>query len=165
MFGVTLIFGGSLLVASTMISPDGLHIWGLISYTGIMLVLLPFTAWPIFATQLVLPTAGHSRLGAVFNLWIGGTLTAVCVIFFIASVLGYPSPDAKIDPSGHLLIPFMPRFGLALGLFCLCQFVASGLWGAISPILRPEVAIRGALITGCVLFAVIYGGGWALLMG
>jgi hypothetical protein len=130
-----------------------------------MLVLLPFTAWPIFAAQLVLPTAGRTRLRAVINTWIGGTLTAVCVIFFIASVLDYPRPGANIDPNGHLLIPFMPQFGLAFGLFCLCQFVASGLWGAISPILRPEVAIRGALITGCVLFGVIYGGGWALLMG
>ena len=165
MFGVTLVFGGSLLIAGTMISPAGLHIWGLISYTGIMLVLLPFTAWPIFATQLVLPTAGRTPVRAVINTWLGGTLTAVCVIFFIASVLGYPSPGANIDPSGHLLIPFAPRFGLAFGLFCLCQFAASGIWGAISPILRPEVAIRGALITGCVLFGIVYGGGWALLMG
>jgi hypothetical protein len=165
MFGVTLVFGGSLLVAGTMISPAGFHLWGLVSYTAIMLVLMPFAAWPIFATQLVLPTAGRTRLRAVINTWLGGTLTAVCVIFFIASVLGYPSPGANIDPSGHLLIPFAPRAGLAIGLFFLCQFVASGLWGAVSPILRPEVAIRGALITGCVLFGVIYGGGWALLMG
>jgi hypothetical protein len=165
MFGVTLVFGGSLLIAGTMISPAGFHLWGLLSYAAFMLVLMPFAAWRIFVTQLVLPTAGQSRLGAVFNLWIGGTLTAVCVIFFIASVLGYPSPGANIDPSGHLLIPFAPRFGLAFGLFCLCQFAASGIWGAISPILRPEVAIRGALITGCVLFGIVYGGGWALLMG
>jgi hypothetical protein len=111
------------------------------------------------------PTAGRTRLRAVINTWLGGTLTAVCVISFLASVLSYPSPGANIDPNGHRLIPFMPRFGLALGLFCLCQFVACGLWGAIAPILRPEVAIQGALISGSVLFAVIYGGGWALLMG
>jgi hypothetical protein len=165
MFGVTIVFGGSLLVAGTMISPAGFHPWGLVSYFAVMLVLLPFTAWPIFATQLVLPTAGQSRLGAVFNLWIGGTLTAVCVIFFIASVLGYPSPDAKIDPSGHLLIPFMPRFGIALGLFSLCMFIASGLVGAIAPILRPEVAIRSAVIGGIVLFGLLYGAGCLLVYG
>jgi hypothetical protein len=165
MFGVTLVFGGSLLIAGTMISPAGLHIWGLISYTGIMLVLLPFTAWPIFATQLVLPTAGRTPVRAVINTWLGGTLTAVCVIFFIASVLGYPSPGASIDPSGHLLIPFMPRFGIALGLFTLCMFIASGLVGAIAPILRPEVAIRSAVIGGIVLFGLLYGAGCLLVYG
>ncbi len=147
-----------------MISPDGLHIRGLVSYAAIMLVIMPFAAWQIFATQLVLPTAGPTRMRAVFNTWVGGTLTAVCAIFFIASVLGYPGPDARIDPSGHLLIPFMPRFGLALGLFCLCEFVACGIWGAISPILQPRVAIRGALVTGCVLFLVMYSAGWWLVL-
>ena len=115
MFGIAIVFGGSLLIAGTMISPDGLHIRGLVSYAAIMLVIMPFAAWQIFATQLVLPTAGPTRMRAVFNTWVGGTLTAVCAIFFIASVLGYPGPDARIDPSGHLLIPFMPRFGLCAG--------------------------------------------------
>jgi hypothetical protein len=165
MFGVTIVFGGSLLVAGTMISPDGLRLWGLINYTLIMLVLSPFAAWQIFAAQLVLPTAGQSRLGAVFNLWIGGSLTAVCVIFFIASVLGYPRPGASIDPSGHLLIPFMPRLGLALGLFCLCEFVSSGLVGAVAPILRREVAILSAVIGGIVLFGIVYGAGCLLVYG
>jgi hypothetical protein len=164
MFGVTIVFGGSLLIAGTMISPDGLHIRGLVLYAAIMLVLMPFAAWQIFATQLVLPTAGPTRIRAVINTWVGGTLTAVCAIFFIASVLSYPSPGAKIEPSGHLLIPFMPRFGLALGLFCLCEFVACGVIGAIAPILRREVAIRSALIGGIVLFGLLYGAGWYLVI-
>jgi hypothetical protein len=121
MMGVTLLFGLPMLVAAGMIMPGGVRVAGLLAYAAIMLVLMPFTAWPIFATQLVVPTTGRSRLGAVFNLWIGGTLTAVCVIFFLASVLSYPSSGTSIDPSGHLLIPFAPRFGLALGLFFLCR--------------------------------------------
>jgi hypothetical protein len=109
-----------------------------------------------------MPTAGRSRLGAVIGLWLGGTLTAVAAMFWLYSVLGYPSPGAAIDPSGHLLIPFAPRAGLAIGLFALCMLIASGIWGAIAPILRPEVA--GALITGCVLFAIVYGCGYLLLV-
>jgi hypothetical protein len=58
----------------------------------------------------------------------------------------------------------MPRAGLAIGLFALCMLVSCGVWGAISPILRPEVAISGAVITGCGLFAVVYTGGWLLLV-
>ncbi len=134
MFGVTIVFGGSLLIAGTMINPDGLRLRGLINYSLVMLVLMPFAAWQIFATQLVLPTAGRTRLRAVINTWLGGTLTGVCVIFFIASALGYPRPGARIDPNGHLLIPFAPRAGLAIGLFCLCQFVASGVVGTVAPI-------------------------------
>jgi hypothetical protein len=103
-------------------------------------------------------------LGAVFSLWIGGTLVAVAVISWIASVLDYPRPGAKIDPSGYLLIPFAPRAGLAIGLFALCMLVSCGLWGAISVILRPEVAISGALISGIVLFALVYGAGWWLVL-
>jgi hypothetical protein len=78
--------------------------------------------------------------------------------------LGLPAAGAVIDPSGHLLIPFMPRAGLAIGLFALCMLVSSGVWGAASPILRPEVAISGALISGCLLFAVVYVGGYLLLV-
>jgi len=44
------------------------------------------------------------------------------------------------------------------------MLVSCGVWGAISPILRPEVAISGAVITGCGLFAVVYTGGWLLLV-
>ena len=95
--------------------------------------------------------------------WIGASVTATAVIWFIASVLSYPRPGTAIDPTGHLLIPFAPRFGLALGLLCLSLFVSCGCWGAIAPILRPQVALLGALISGCVLFLVVYGAGWLLV--
>jgi hypothetical protein len=44
--------------------------------------------------------------------------------------------------------------GFLLAGFVLSMFVSSGVWGALSPILPREVAIRGALVTGCVLFGV-----------
>jgi len=160
---IAAIFGVPLLIAGAMIDPQGLHLGGLLTHTAIMLVLMPFGGWFLFASQLVLPTAGGSRLGAVIGLWLVGTLTAVAVIFWLYSVLGYPRPDARIDPTGHMLIPFAPRAGLAIGLFCLSMLVSSGVWGAIAPVLRPRVAISGALISGCALFAIVYGGGWVLV--
>ena len=165
MTAILLVFGAPLLIAGAMIDPQGLHLWGLITYTAIMLVLMPFAeGWQLLATQLILPTAGRSRLAAVVNLWLGGTLVGVAAISFAASALSYPRQGARIDPAGHLLIPFAPKTGIAIGLFALCMLVSTGCWGAISPILRPDVAIKGALITGCVLFAVVYIGGYLLVV-
>jgi hypothetical protein len=45
------------------------------------------------------------------------------------------------------------------------MLVSSGVVGAVAPVLRPEVAIRSAVIGGVVLFAVVYGAGWALVAG
>jgi hypothetical protein len=163
MYAITAIFGLPLLIAGAMIDPQGLHLGGLIMYAAIMLVAMPFFGWQLLATELVLPSAGRTRLGAVIGLWIGGTLVAVAAISFIASSLSYPRPGVAIDPNGHLLIPFAPRAGLAIGLFALCMLVSTGLWGAAASLLRPEVAISGALITGCVLFGIVYGGGWLLV--
>jgi hypothetical protein len=78
--------------------------------------------------------------------------------------LNYDPSGSKVDWSAHVLIPYMPRAGIALGLFTFCQLIAWGVVGAIAPILRPETAIRSALMTGCLLFGIVYGGGWALLM-
>jgi hypothetical protein len=163
MLGIVLVFGVPLLIAGAMIDPQGLHLGGLITYAAIMLVAMPFLGWQALATVFVFPSAGRTRLGAVIGLWIGGTLVAVAAISFIASALSYPRPRVAIDPNGNMLIPFEPRAGLAIGLFALCMLVSTGCWGAVSPILRPEVAIPGALITGCVLFGIVYGGGWLLV--
>jgi hypothetical protein len=54
----------------------------------------------------------------------------------VATMDGYPRPDARIDAPAHALIPFAPRAGLALGLFCLSMLVSCGLVGAVAPILR-----------------------------
>jgi len=165
MYVVALVFGLPLLIAGAMIDREGLHLRGLITYTGIMLVLMPISGWFLFASQLVLPTAGRSRPIAMLNLWIGGSLTAVAVLYWLCALMGYPPAGALIDPSGHRLVPFMPRAGVAIGLFCLSMLVSCGCWGAISPILRPQVAISGALISGFGLFLVLYTVGWALVAG
>jgi hypothetical protein len=61
------------------------------------------------------------------------------------------------------LIPYMPKTGVALGLFTLCQLITWGLVGAIAPILRPETAIGSAVVGGAVLFGLLYGAGWLLV--
>lgn len=43
------------------------------------------------------------------------------------------------------------------------MFVSCGVWGVVAPILRPDVDIKGALISGGVLFVIIYGAGSLLL--
>jgi hypothetical protein len=163
-FAVAAIFGLPLFISGAMVMPEGLHLGGLITYTLIMLVLMPFGGgWLVLATQFALPTAGRTRLGAVLNTWIGGTLLAVAVTFWLASVVSYDPSGSRIDWSAHVLIPYMPRTGIALGLFMFCQLVAWGVVGAIAPILRPETAISSAVVAGITLFILLYAAGWFLV--
>jgi len=165
MFGVTIIFGLPMLIAGGMINPDGLRLGGLITYAVIMLILMPFGGgWLLLATQLVVPTAGRTRLGAVLSTWVGGTVLGVAVIFWIASLFSYNPSGSRVDWSAHLLIPYMPKTGIALGLFMLCQLIACGVVGAIAPILQPETAIGSALIGGTALFVLLYAAGWYLAL-
>ena len=164
MYAVAAVFGAPLLIAGTMTNPEGLHLGGLIAYTLVMLILMPFGGgWLILITQLVLPTAGRSRLAAVLNTWIGGTLLGVAVISWMASVMNYSPNGSRVDWSAHRLIPYMPKTGIAVGLFCLCMLVSSGVVGAVAPILRPETAISSAVIGGTVLFILLYAAGWFLV--
>jgi hypothetical protein len=165
MLGIVLVFGLPLLLAGAMIDPAGLHLGGLLAYTAIVFVALPFVGWGSFLLVAAFPAAGESRSRSVLAFWLGGSVTATAVTSFLSSAMSYPRPGARIGLTGHVLIPYAPKFGLAIGLFALCMLVSSGCWGAISPILRPDVAIKGALVSGCVLFGIVYGGGWALLTG
>ena len=164
MLGIVLVFGLPMLVSGAMIDPEGLHLGGLLTVTAILLVVLPFMAWQSFALVALFPPAGQSRARSVLSLWFGGTLMAVAVLFWIYAVLGYPPAGAPIDPTAHMLIPFAPRAGVAIGLLALCMLVSSGVWGAISPVMRPDVAIAGALISGCLLFLAVYALGWWLIL-
>ena len=161
---VVLVFGLPLLLAGAMISPTGVPLAGLAAFAAITLVISPFIGWPSFLLVATFPPPGKSRSLSLLNFWIGASLTVVAVIYFLMSVLGYPSPGTLIDTAAHVVIPFMPRAGLAIGLFCLSMLVSCGCWGAIAPILRSEVAIAGAAITGFVLFAFIYCAGWWLVL-
>jgi hypothetical protein len=160
---IVLIFALPMFLAGAMISPEGLHLGGILALTAIVLVGLPFTAWLSFGQAALFPTAGQSRASSVLSFWVGGSLLAVAALYFIISVVGYPSAGATIDQTGHLLVPFAPRAGLALGLFALCQLIASGVWGAFAPVLRSQTALFGAALTGCILFAIVFGCGWLLV--
>ena len=160
MFAVTIMFGLPMLFAGAMLDPQDLNPPSLVRYWAIMLVLLPFAAWPVLLTQLALPTAGHSRLAAIFNVWFGGTTLAVCVIHWFAALLSYSPSVAQVD--SHRLIGYSPKIGIALGLFILSLLVSCGFWAVVAP-LRPQVALSGALFTGFLLFGLVYCAGWLLL--
>jgi hypothetical protein len=50
-YAITAIFGLPLLIAGTMIDPPGLHRSGLLTYTAILLVLIPFRGgWLLLTT-------------------------------------------------------------------------------------------------------------------
>jgi hypothetical protein len=165
MLGIVLVFALPLLIAGAMIDPHGLHLGGLLAYTAIVLVALPLIGWSSFALVAVFAPAGESRSRSVLSFWLGASVTATAVTSFIASALSYPRPGARVDPVGHFLIPFAPRVGLAIGLLALCLLISSGIWGAIAPIIRPQVAVSGALIGGCGLFLAVYALGSLLLAG
>jgi hypothetical protein len=151
MYAITAVFGLPLLVAGAMVNPEGLHVWGLLTYAAIMLILMPFVGWPILLQAAIFAPAGESRPQSVMATWIGGTLVGVAVIFWLYSVLGYDLSGSRVDWSGHVIVPYWPRLGIALGLFGLCMLISSGVVGTIAPILRREVAISAArsFVTPC----------------
>jgi hypothetical protein len=165
MLGIVLIFAVPLLLASAMIDPSGLHLGGMLAYAAVLFAILPFAAWSSFALVAAFPSAGESRLRSVLSFWIGASVTATAVTSFIASAMSYPRPGARIDLGGHVLVPFAPRAGVAIGLFALSMLVSSGVVGGVAPLLRPEVAIRSVVIGGGALFLVVYGAGWLLAAG
>jgi hypothetical protein len=163
MYAVAGIFGLSMLVAAAMLDAKAIKIEGLISYWAIMAAIFPFVGWPLLLAQVVMPSAGRSRIAAVVSVWLGGTTVAVSVIYWLYALLGYNPVGSRADMS-HRLIPYLPKTGIAVGLFGLCMLASCGVWGVIAAIIRPQVALAGAAITGCVLFLIIYGAGWLLFV-
>ena len=131
--------------------------------TAILAAIFPFVGWPLLLAQVVMPTAGRSRLGAVVSVWIGGTTVAVSLIYWLYALLGYNPSGSRVEWSNRL-VPYMPKVGIAVGLFGLCMLCSGGIWGLIAAIIRPEMAVAGTAITGCVLFLIIYGAGWLLFV-
>jgi hypothetical protein len=164
MYAIVGIFGLPLLLAAAMISPTDLNLMGLLSCIVVAAIALPFIGWRTFLITAVFPLPGESRSESLVQLWIGGTLVLVAVFYFLGSAFSYPPATTRIASDAHLLIPFAPRTGLAIGLFCLSMLVSCGCWGALAPLLRAEVVVSGALITGFALFIVVYGGGWILVL-
>jgi hypothetical protein len=161
MYAVAAVFGLSMLVAGAMLDAKPIKIDGLISYWAIMAAIFPFVGWPLLLAQVVMPTAGRNRLGAVVSVWLGGTTIGVAVIYWLYALLGYNPAGSRVELA-HRLIPYQPKTGIAVGVFGLSMLIGFGLWGTIATIIRPQVALAGAVITGGVLFIVVYGGGYLL---
>jgi hypothetical protein len=101
--------------------------------------------WRTFLIEFALPRSAESRLAAVIRLWLGGTVM-VAAVFNLLFAVGDYSP---MRPGPN------PTAGFLLAGFVLCMFIASGIWGALSPILPPGVTIGGALVTGALLFLAV----------
>ena len=164
MIGVVLIFGPPLVVAATMLAPQGLDyiLNGTVRYAGLVLLLLPFAAWPIFLAQAVSPPPGQSRFQAIMSLWLGGAILVSVVMNLLGSMLGYSAQPLNFDPTGHQLIPYTPQGGFLLGGFTVCMLVGTGTWGLLARVMPIRHVLRGALITGLVLFGAVAGLGYAL---
>jgi hypothetical protein len=164
MFGSVVIFGAPLTVAAVMLSPQGLNfvVNGIVRYSGVVLLLLPFAAWPVFLAQAVVPPPGQGRLRAIVSLWLGGSVLVSAVMNLLGSMLDYSPHPLNFNPEGHRLIAYNPRAGLILGGFMLCMLVATGVWGVLARVLPIGFVRRGAVVTGLLLFGAVAGLGYAL---
>ena len=144
--GIILIFAVPMVVAALLISPTGFHnlIHGLPLY-AILGLIVPIAGWRTFLIEFALPRAAHTRLAAVLKVWVIGTVMVAAIFILLGAVADY-SP-ARQGPN--------PTAGFLLAGFVLCMFISCGLWGAVSSILPPDVAIGGALVTGTLLFVVV----------
>src|SRR5438045_3652628 len=164
MIWVLLIFGPPLIIAAIMLSPQGLAytVNAVVGYAGIMLLLLPIGAWPLLLIQAVAPPPGQSRLRAIISTWIGGAALVSLVMNLLATMLEYSPNPLHFDPTGHELIAYNPRAGFMLGAFGLCVLLSTGCWGVLARVLPGGVALRGAVVTGLLLFGVVAGLGYVL---
>jgi asparagine N-glycosylation enzyme membrane subunit Stt3 len=144
--GTILIFAVPLVVSALLISPTAFHnlIHGLPLY-AVLGVIVPIAGWRTFLIEFALPRLAENRLAAVIRLWLGGTVM-VAAVFNLLFAVGDYSP---MRPGPN------PTAGFLLAGFVLCMFVSCGVWGAFSPILPPDVAIGGALVTGTLLFVAV----------
>ena len=139
--------GAAMIVSAMLIAPIGLYdvARSLAIFTGISLVVVPVVGWQSFLIRFAFSTPGSSRLAAVVRLWVEGSLLVAAVFTLLMNVVEYyPS---RPGPS--------PRLGFLLADVSVSTLVSCGIWGALSPTLPREIALRGALISGCVLSVVV----------
>src|SRR5437764_12415669 len=150
MIWVVLIFGPPLIVASTMLSPQGLAftINAVVGYAGIMLPLLPIGAWPLFLIQAVAPPPGQSRLQAIISTWLGGAALVSLVMNLLATMLEYSPNPLHLDPTGHELIAYNPRAGFLIGGFAICMLVSGRIWCVLAVRASANFLLRAAVGTG-----------------
>jgi hypothetical protein len=164
MIWVLLLFGPPLIIAAIMLSPQGFAytVNAVLGYAGIMLLLLPIAAWPLFLIQAVAPPPGQSRLRAIISTWIGGAALVSLVMNLLATMLEYSPNPLHFDPTGHELIAYNPRAGFLLGAFTGSMLAACGIWGVLARIASAKFVVRGAVATGLLLFGVVAGLGYVL---
>lgn len=146
MSAVVLVFGLPMILAAALISPSALHnlVHGWMFY-AVVAAGLPFIAWQTFLTVFAFPSPGTGRMAAVLKLWLGG-IVMVAAVFNLLIAMG----DYSLERPG-----LYPKAGFLLAGFVICMLVSCGLWGGFARILPREVALGGALVTGCLLFAVV----------
>jgi hypothetical protein len=146
MFAVVLVFGVPMILAAALISPSALHnlVHGWMLY-AVVAAGLPFIAWQTFLMIFAFPPSGTGRVAAVLRLWLGGTVM-VAAVFNLLIAMGDYSPERP---------GLNPKAGFLLAGFVICMLVSCGVWGGFARILPREVALRGAFVTGCLLFAVV----------
>jgi hypothetical protein len=144
--GIILIFAVPMIAAAALISPSALHnvTHGLLFY-AIVVVGLPIVGWQTFLSVFAFPPSGTSRIAAILNIWLGGTVMVAAVFNLLMAVLDY-SP-ARPGPN--------PTAGFLVAGFVVCMFVSCGVWGAVASVLPPKVAVGGALTTGALLFLAV----------
>jgi hypothetical protein len=150
---LVLLFGVPMTVGAVMISPTGLHnVFHSLPACLILGLMLPFVGWQTLLRAFVFPPWEGGRVAAVLKLWLGGTVLACAVINLLVTALGYSPAQPGPDPVA----------GFLLAAFVLSLFISCGIWGAFAPILSPEFALRGALVTGIPLFVAILALGYVV---
>ena len=113
--------------------------------SAISLVVAPVAGWQSFLITLAFPSPGISRLAAVLRIWTGTSLLLGAMFVLMKAGFDY----APSRPGPH------PWAGFLLADFSVSMLVSCGVWGTIAPVLSGDIAIRGALITGCVVSVVV----------
>jgi hypothetical protein len=127
-----------------------------------MLLLLPFVGWPLLLSEGISPSGGGSRVAAVIRLWLGGAVLASAIISLLATMLDYSPRPITFDPHGHDLIPYAPRAGFLLGGLTLCMLLSCGVWGVIARIAPGGFVLRGAVVTGLLMFGAVVALGYVI---
>ena len=91
-----------------------------------------------------------------------GAILVSATINLLASMLGYSTIPLHFDPAEHQVIPYDPRGGFLLGSFAICMLLSTGVWGAVLRVLPIGIVLKGAIVTGLLLFGAVVGLGYAV---
>jgi hypothetical protein len=109
------------------------------------IVITPIAAWRSLLIAFAFPTSPGSRFAAVLRLWLATSLLLGGIFTLLVSVLGYSR--SRPGPS--------PRLGFLLADLSVSMLVSFGTWGALSALLAREILLRGAIVSGSLMFLVI----------